>query len=93
MYIYKWGFLNLATALVSKFPLLIVSWILCDFHFNPLALELDIYILAHYLCKMWIFYEPRRVTLGNSGHFVEEETKMVRESLKEIMKYICWLNI
>jgi len=29
---------------------------------NPLALELDIYNLAHHLCKMWIFYEPRRVT-------------------------------
>jgi len=40
--------------------------------FNPLALELDIYSLAHHLCKMWIFYEPRRVTLGNTRHFVEE---------------------
>ena len=33
---------------------------------NPLALELDIYSLAHRLCKMLIFYEPRRVTLGNT---------------------------
>ena len=41
-------------------------------HFNPLALELDIYSLAHHLCKMCIFYEPRRVTLGNTRHFVEE---------------------
>jgi len=40
--------------------------------FNPLALELDIYSLAHHLCKMSIFYEPRRVTLGNTPHFVEE---------------------
>ena len=40
--------------------------------FNPLALELDIYSLAHHLRKMWIFYEPRRVTLGNTRHFVEE---------------------
>jgi len=40
--------------------------------FNPLALELDIYSLAHHLCKVWIFYEPRRVTLGNKQHFVEE---------------------
>ena len=40
--------------------------------FNPLALELDIYSLAHHLCKMWIFYKPRSVTLGNSRHFVEE---------------------
>ena len=40
--------------------------------FNPLALELDIYSLAHHLYEMWIFYEPRRVTLGNTRHFVEE---------------------
>jgi len=40
--------------------------------FNPLALELDIYSLAHHLCKMLIFYEPRRVTLGNTRNFVEE---------------------
>jgi len=37
-----------------------------------LALELDIYSLAHHLCKMWIFYEPRRVKWGNTWHFVEE---------------------
>jgi len=41
-------------------------------YFNPLALELDIYSLAHHLCKMCIFYEPRRVTLGATWHFVEE---------------------
>jgi len=29
--------------------------------FNPLALELGIYSLAHHFCKLWIFYEPRRV--------------------------------
>ena len=40
--------------------------------FNPLALELDMYSLTHHLCKMRIFYEPRRVTLGNTRHFVEE---------------------
>ena len=40
--------------------------------FNPLALELDIYSSAHDLCKMWIFCEPRRVTLGNTRHFVEK---------------------
>ena len=39
---------------------------------NPLALELDSYSLAHHLCKMLIFYEPRRVTLGNTRHLVEE---------------------
>jgi hypothetical protein len=40
--------------------------------FNPLALELDIYSLAHHLCKVLIFYEPRRITLVNTQHFVEE---------------------
>ena len=40
--------------------------------FNPLALELDLYSLAHHLCKMWIFYELRRVTLGTTRHFVEK---------------------
>ena len=39
---------------------------------NPLTLELDIYSLAHHLCKMCIFYEPRRVALGNTRNFVEE---------------------
>jgi len=39
---------------------------------NPLSFELDIYNLAHHLCKMSIFYEPRRVTLGNTQHFMEE---------------------
>ena len=33
---------------------------------KPLALELDIYSLAHNLCKLSISYEPRRVTLGNT---------------------------
>ena len=28
--------------------------------------KLDIYSLAHHLCKMLVFYEPRRVTLGNT---------------------------
>ena len=50
---------------------------------NPLALELDIYSLAQNLCKVRIFYEPRRVTLGNTRHFVEEWTKIVREILKK----------
>ena len=27
---------------------------------NALALELNIYSLAHHLCKMWIFYDPRK---------------------------------
>jgi len=48
------------------------SQIIFETHFNPLALELDIYSLAHHLCKMWIFYEPGSVTLGNTRYFVEE---------------------
>ena len=40
--------------------------------FNPLDLELDIYSLVHHLCKMWMLYEPRRVALGNTRHFMEE---------------------
>jgi len=39
---------------------------------NLLAPELDIYSLAHHLFKILVFYEPRRVTLGNTRHFVEE---------------------
>ena len=46
------------------------------------SLNSIIYSSAHHLCKMWIFYEPRTVTLGNTRYFVEEWTKMVRESLK-----------
>jgi len=56
--------------------------------FNPLALELDIYSLAHRLCKMRIFYEPRGVTLRNTRHFVEEQTKMVTENLKKYKIYL-----
>jgi len=55
-------------------PLLIcffISACVCT-HINRLALELDIYGLAHHLCKMRLFYEPSRVTLGNTRHFVEE---------------------
>jgi len=43
-----------------------------DGYINPLTLELNIYSLAHHLCEMLIFYEPRRVTLGNTRNFVEE---------------------
>ena len=35
-------------------------------HFNTLALELDILVLAHHLCKRWIFDEPKEVTLSNT---------------------------
>ena len=36
--------------------------------FNPLALEMDISIVAHHLCKMWIFYEPKKLTIWNTRH-------------------------
>ena len=26
---------------------------------NPLAMEMDIEIVAHHLCKIWMFYEPK----------------------------------
>jgi len=41
-------------------------------HINLLALELDIHSLAHHLCKMSIFYEPRRIRLGYTRHFLQE---------------------
>ena len=34
--------------------------ILYQAYINPLALEMDIEIVAHHLCKMWIFYERKR---------------------------------
>jgi hypothetical protein len=49
-----------------------------------MALELDIYSLAHQLCKMLIFYEPRRVTLGNTRHFVEE---LIEDGDRKSKKY------
>ena len=51
--------------------------------FNLLALELDIYSLEHHLCKMWIFYETRRVTLGNTRHFVERNKRRWWKSKKK----------
>jgi hypothetical protein len=61
--------------------IIIIIIIILIININSLALELDIYSLAHHLCKTWIFYAPRRVTLGNT-HFVEEQTEMAKESLK-----------
>jgi len=70
-----------ALKLLLRFFFIVAPWILKSTLFtrdrgsavvNALALELDIYSLAHHLCKMWIFYEPRSVTLGNIRHFVEE---------------------
>jgi hypothetical protein len=58
-------------------------------YINPLALELDIYSLAHHLCQMLIFYEPRSVTLGNTRHFVEELTEDGDRKSKKIIKCMC----
>jgi hypothetical protein len=30
-----------------------------DLYFTPSAMEMDIQIVAHHLCKMWIFCEPK----------------------------------
>ena len=61
--------------------------------FNPLALELYIYSLAHHLCKMWIFYEPRRVTLGNTRHFVEWNKRRLWEKnlKKQLNTFVDWI--
>ena len=48
-------------------------------NFNTLALELDTKIVAHHFCKMWIFYEPKKVTLWNTRHFVEEYIEIVQQ--------------
>ena len=63
---------SLEVLLVRLFLVPLVRlWIFLSFC-KSLSLELDIYSSAHHLCKMLIFYEPRRVTLGNTRHFVEE---------------------
>ena len=49
---------------------------------NPLALQLDIYSLAHRLCKMWIFYEPRRITWGNTRLLWRNKRKWWEKVLK-----------
>jgi hypothetical protein len=59
-----------------------VSVCVCVFvTINPLALELDIYSSAHHTFTMWIFYEPRSVTLGNTRHFVERNKRRWRENV------------
>ena len=60
-----------------------ITWFSCYWNvrqcnINPLALELDIYSSAHHLCTMWIFYEPRRVTLGDTRHFVDMNHRSTR---------------
>ena len=51
----------LQRCLVCSYETTFVRFLKSLMHINPLALELDIYSLAHHLCKVWIFYEPRRV--------------------------------
>jgi hypothetical protein len=65
----SWPYLSVCLVLTHPMTSLAAQILML---FNPLALELDIYSLAHHLCKMWIFCEPRRLTLGNTRHFVEE---------------------
>lgn len=36
-------------------------------------MNLDIKISAHTLCKMRIFYEPKKGALGNTQHFVDKK--------------------
>ena len=65
---HRWNIL--AHQKISIF-ILLTEYNLC-FYFNPLSLELEIHSLVRHLCKTWICYEPRRVTLGNTRHFVGE---------------------
>ena len=60
---------------------------------NPLALELYIYSLVHHLCNMWIFCEPKNVTLGNKSTFCGGINEDGERKSKKIIKYIYWLNI
>ena len=59
--------------MVARIRLSVALYLLClsRFIINPLATELGIYSLAHHLYKWWIYYEPSRVTLGNTCYFVE----------------------
>jgi len=64
-------FLSSVKQLISWLWEIAVSWTIVFVHsINPLALELDFYSLAHHLCKMWIFYEPRRVIFFHCSFFI-----------------------
>jgi hypothetical protein len=54
--------LGMRTHKGSRCPAIRHTFWITDGVVNPLALELNIYSLAHHLCKMLIFYEPRRIT-------------------------------
>jgi len=84
---FSWGALYSVVPRGTEGPLKNIS-----VNTNPLALELDIYSLAHHLCKMWIFHEPR---MGNIRKYtfcwgINEDGERKTE---KIIKYICWLNV
>ena len=62
-------------------------------YLNPLVLELDIYSLAHHLCKIWIFYETKKGNIRKYTTFCEGIKEDGERKSKKIIKYICWLNI
>jgi len=47
--------------MLACYSLITDKHILSQRTINPLAMELDIDSLAHHLCKLWIYYEQRRV--------------------------------
>ena len=49
---------------------------------NPLVLKLEIYSLAHHSCEMWIFYEPRSVTPGNTRLLWRNKRRWCKKSKK-----------
>jgi len=60
---------------------------------NPLTLELDIYSLAHHLCKMWIFYEHKMYKIRKYTTFCGGINEDGERNSTKLIKYICWLNI
>jgi hypothetical protein len=55
------------------------------------ALELCIYILAHSLCKSWIFHDPKKDNIMKYIAFCGE--KYCATCHKQCSKYICWWNV
>ena len=45
---------------------------------NPLASHLDDDILPHNLHNIWVFYEPQKITLWNTEHFVKKKAENVQ---------------
>ena len=50
---------------------------------NPLAPELYIEIVAHHLCKMWIFYEPKKGNIMKYTTFCRGKNWNCLASLKK----------